>query len=126
MSATAQAMELPAPVLTQTVNDPVGKRDVPSVLLDPQAIYKENVKAVVDDGYVTAAERTLITMGEQQRLRETRMLFQYAAEVDFRSAVEEATGRRVIAFLSAIDVVADVASEMFTLAPSGGTRSRSD
>jgi D-xylose transport system substrate-binding protein len=42
--------------LTQTVNDPVGKRDVPSVLLDPQAIYKDNVKAVVDDGYVTAAD----------------------------------------------------------------------
>jgi D-xylose transport system substrate-binding protein len=36
-----------------TVNDPVGKRDVPSVLLQPKAIFKDNVKDVVDDGYVT-------------------------------------------------------------------------
>ena len=36
-----------------TVNDPVGKRDVPSVLLQPKPITKDNVKDVVDDGYVT-------------------------------------------------------------------------
>jgi D-xylose transport system substrate-binding protein len=36
-----------------TVKDPEGKRDVPSVLLQPKAIFKENVKDVVDDGYVT-------------------------------------------------------------------------
>jgi D-xylose transport system substrate-binding protein len=40
----------------KTVKDPEGNRDVPAVLLDPQAITKENVKAVVDDGYVTKAE----------------------------------------------------------------------
>ncbi len=38
------------------VTDPEGKRDVPSVLLKPQAIYLDSVKAVVDDGYVTKAE----------------------------------------------------------------------
>jgi D-xylose transport system substrate-binding protein len=42
--------------LSQTIRDPQGNRDVPSVLLPPQAIYKDNVKAVVDDGYVTVAE----------------------------------------------------------------------
>jgi uncharacterized protein YbcI len=45
------------------------------------------------------------------------MLFQYAAESEFRRAVEEITGRRVIAFVSGIDVDADVASEVFALAP---------
>jgi D-xylose transport system substrate-binding protein len=40
----------------QTARDPEGNRDVPAVLLDPQAITKENVKAVVDDGFVTKAE----------------------------------------------------------------------
>jgi D-xylose transport system substrate-binding protein len=39
-----------------TVNDPEGKRDVPSVLLQPKAIYKENVKDVVTDGFVTKDE----------------------------------------------------------------------
>ncbi|MDG4806190.1 substrate-binding domain-containing protein [Micromonospora sp. WMMD1120] len=37
----------------QTVKDPEGNRDVPSVLLTPKAIYKENVKDVIADGYVT-------------------------------------------------------------------------
>jgi D-xylose transport system substrate-binding protein len=38
---------------SQTVKDPEGGRDVPSVLLEPKAIYKENVKDVVADGFVT-------------------------------------------------------------------------
>ncbi|MFE9424826.1 sugar ABC transporter substrate-binding protein [Kitasatospora sp. NPDC006697] len=41
---------------TSTVHDPQGNRDVPSVLLQPQAIYKDNVKDVVSDGYVTKAD----------------------------------------------------------------------
>jgi len=39
-----------------TVHDPTGNRDVPSVLLAPKAIYKDNVKDVITDGYVTAAD----------------------------------------------------------------------
>jgi D-xylose transport system substrate-binding protein len=38
------------------VTDPTSKKDVPSVLLDPVAITKDNVKDVVTDGYVTAAD----------------------------------------------------------------------
>ena len=38
----------------QTVKD--GDRDVPSVLLTPKAIYKESVKDVIADGYVTKEE----------------------------------------------------------------------
>ncbi|WP_018655178.1 sugar ABC transporter substrate-binding protein [Actinomadura flavalba] len=40
------------PETTGTVNDPEGKRDVPSVLLAPIGVFKENVKQVVDDGFV--------------------------------------------------------------------------
>jgi D-xylose transport system substrate-binding protein len=40
----------------KTVKDVEGNRDVPAVLLEPQSITKENVKAVVDDGFVTKAE----------------------------------------------------------------------
>ncbi|MCX4234827.1 sugar ABC transporter substrate-binding protein [Streptomyces sp. NPDC020707] len=39
-----------------TVKDPEGKREVPSVLETPLAVYKNNVKDVVDDGYVTKEE----------------------------------------------------------------------
>ncbi|XRQ03562.1 sugar ABC transporter substrate-binding protein [Actinomadura welshii] len=35
-----------------TTNDPEGKRDVPSVLLTPIGVDKENMKKVVDDGFV--------------------------------------------------------------------------
>jgi len=38
------------------VNDPTSKQDVPAVLLTPVAITKDNVKDVVADGFVTAAE----------------------------------------------------------------------
>jgi D-xylose transport system substrate-binding protein len=41
---------------TGTVNDPEGKRDVPSVLLTPVSIFRDNVKDVVDDEFVTAKE----------------------------------------------------------------------
>ncbi|SCG54906.1 sugar ABC transporter substrate-binding protein [Micromonospora coxensis] len=40
----------------QTVKDPEGGRDVAAVLLTPKAIYKENVKDVIADGFVTKDE----------------------------------------------------------------------
>jgi len=40
----------------QVVNDPESKKDVPAKLLTPVAITKANVKAVVDDGFVTKAD----------------------------------------------------------------------
>jgi D-xylose transport system substrate-binding protein len=38
------------------VTDPTTKKDVPAVLLDPVSITKDNVKDVVADGYVSAAD----------------------------------------------------------------------
>jgi D-xylose transport system substrate-binding protein len=43
-------------IATQTEKDPVGKRDVKSVLLEPTLITKDNVKQVIDQGYVKAEE----------------------------------------------------------------------
>ncbi|MEU4782292.1 sugar ABC transporter substrate-binding protein [Micromonospora sp. NPDC023633] len=40
----------------QTVKDPEGGRDVPAVLLTPKLIFKENVKDVIADGFVTKDE----------------------------------------------------------------------
>jgi len=40
----------------QKVTDPESKKDVPAKLLTPIAITKANVKAVIDDGFVTKAE----------------------------------------------------------------------
>jgi uncharacterized protein YbcI len=66
-------------------------------------------------GTLTPAERRLSSLDEHQRLRDMRMLFQYTAEDEFRSAVEEITGRVVIAFISGIDTKSDIASEIFML-----------
>ncbi len=41
---------------TGTVKDTEGNRDVPSVLLDPVSVTKDNVKAVIDDGGQKAAD----------------------------------------------------------------------
>jgi uncharacterized protein YbcI len=69
----------------------------------------------------TPAEESLVRMGEHQRLRDTRMFFQYATEEKFRTAVEEITGRTVRAFVSGVDVERDVSSELFYLEPNGSS-----
>ncbi len=68
---------------------------------------------------LTVAERNLVAMGEHQRLREARLFFQYALEDQFRAIVEQALGRRTLAFVSGIDTQLDVAMEVFTLEPGG-------
>jgi uncharacterized protein YbcI len=65
----------------------------------------------------TPAEKNLVGMGEHQRLRDTRMFFQYASEDEFRSAIEETVGRKVIAFISGTDTEQDVSAELFYFEP---------
>jgi D-xylose transport system substrate-binding protein len=43
-------------IATDTSEDPTGKRDVKSVLLEPFLITKDEVKRVIDEGYVKAEE----------------------------------------------------------------------
>jgi uncharacterized protein YbcI len=74
---------------------------------------------VLEDTF-TPAERNLVTMGQHERLRETRIFFQYATVSEFCDPVERLTGRRVRAFISGIDTRADGASvETFLLHPEG-------
>ena len=65
----------------------------------------------------TPAERSLQAMGEHQRLRDTRIFFQYASTAEFTEAVERVTGRRVKSFISDIDTNTDIACELFVLEP---------
>jgi uncharacterized protein YbcI len=66
---------------------------------------------------LTPAEQNLVAMGEHQRLRDTRMFFQYASVDKFVEIVERRTGRKVRAFVSGIDTRADVSAELFYLEP---------
>ena len=65
----------------------------------------------------TPAERNLAAMGEHQRLRDTRLFFQYASEHVFREAVEQITGRKVRGFVSGLDTQHDISTEVFYLYP---------
>jgi hypothetical protein len=59
-------------------------------------------------------------MGEHERLRETRMFFQYASVPEFCEPVERITGRKVRAFISGTDTHVDgVSVESFILHPEG-------
>jgi uncharacterized protein YbcI len=71
---------------------------------------------------LTPIERTLVSIGEHQRLRDIRALFQHTAEDTFRSAVEDITGRKVVAFSSGFDTNADVATEVFLFERAAGER----
>jgi uncharacterized protein YbcI len=69
---------------------------------------------------LTPAERNLIEMGEHQRLRDMRMFFQYASLKEFCEPIQNITGRKVRAFMSAIDTGAGgIVSELFMLHPEG-------
>jgi uncharacterized protein YbcI len=63
------------------------------------------------------AERTMVEMGEDQRVRETRMFMQVATQASFVSAVEELVARKVRAFASAIDPAPGVIFEVFSFEP---------
>jgi len=75
---------------------------------------------VVLEDTLNHAERNLVKLGEHQRLRETRLFFQYATVREFCEPVERLTGRRVRAFLSGVDTeVEGLSAEMFILHPAG-------
>ena len=63
------------------------------------------------------AERTMVEMGEQQRVREARMFLQTASQDRFIEAVEQLLSRKVRAFASAIDPAQEVVFEVFSFEP---------
>jgi uncharacterized protein YbcI len=75
---------------------------------------------VVLEETFTPAERSMTALGEHQRLRETRLIYQYATIHEFCEPVERLTGRRVKAFVSGTDTAVEGLSvETFILHPDG-------
>lgn len=64
----------------------------------------------------TTAERTLITAGSGEHVRDTRRKFQDAVQQEFVDVVERITDRKVRVFLSQVDVEANLALEFFIFA----------
>ena len=71
---------------------------------------------VMDDALLPA-ESKMVEMGEQQRVRESRMWFQVATAGQFIEKVETITGRTVRAFASASDPDKAVVMENFIFEP---------
>jgi uncharacterized protein YbcI len=74
--------------------------------------------AVVLEETFTPAEKTLIARGESEGIQDIRRRFQRVMADQFRSIVEQATGREVRAFLSETDLDNDIAVEIFLLGAS--------
>ena len=69
-------------------------------------------------------ERSLIRDGKADFVLETRRAYQLTMREDYTAGIEEITGRRVIAFLSANHIDPDIAIESFVLAPQDDGRPR--
>jgi uncharacterized protein YbcI len=85
---------------------------------------QEDLITVVLRDTLTRGERTLVDGGEEKHVLETRMMYQQRMRGAIVAAVEELTGRRVLAFLSANHIDPDLAIESIVLEPvsSGGER----
>jgi uncharacterized protein YbcI len=79
-------------------------------------INRDSVMILLGDT-LTKGERSLAGKGMSDHVLETRRLYQRAMREDLIGAVEEHTGRRVIAFMSDNHIDPDVAAEVFVLEP---------
>jgi uncharacterized protein YbcI len=68
-------------------------------------------------GGFTTVERTMLDTGQVEPVYRMRRTFQEVMEEEFRTIVEEATGRKVIAYMSTVHVNPDLAAELFVLEP---------
>ena len=70
-------------------------------------------------GVYTEVEKTMIELQRHTIVAETRNAFQLAMQEKFITAVEQLSGRRVLAFMSDSNVGPDLELELFVLEPDG-------
>jgi uncharacterized protein YbcI len=68
-------------------------------------------------GIYTRVEKTMIELGRQAVVRETRAAFDGAMQREFIAEVERVFGRRVVAFISSHHVAPDLEVKIFQLQP---------
>ena len=81
--------------------------------------FNDNLVTVVVQDLMTRGEQSLIRDGRAQLVLDTRKAFQQTMRNDLTAGVEQITGRRVTAFLSANHLDPDIAIESFMLGPPG-------
>ena len=84
-----------------------------------RTVFHGNRIIVFLEDIYTPVERTLIDAGDFEQVKATRQSFQMAMRGPFTEAVEEITGRKVIAFMSQVHRDPDMAAEIFVLGEDG-------
>jgi uncharacterized protein YbcI len=79
--------------------------------------FSDDLVTVVVRDLLTKGERSLVRDGRADLVLDLRRAYQMTMGDELSGGVEEITGRRVIAFLSANHIDPDVAIESFVLAP---------
>jgi uncharacterized protein YbcI len=77
-------------------------------------VLDDLVVCVLRNGF-TAVEQTMMDEGQQDKVVEMRHNFQTMMGLRYKEAIEELTGRKVIAFLSQAHVEPDITLEVFML-----------
>ena len=80
-----------------------------------QAFYRNEVVVVILQDAMTTTERTLTAAGKGEAVLATRRALEEVIRPDLVSAVEQLTGCKVKAFMSAHNLEPDLAAEVFVL-----------
>ena len=80
---------------------------------------RDNIVVVLLEDTLTKGERQLVAKGRDARVLDYRAEFQAAMREDAIAKIEELTGRKVAAFMSANHIDPDLAAEVFVLEPDG-------
>ena len=86
----------------------------------PTNINQESAVVLLQDT-LTKAERRLAENGKADHVMRGRHGFQVVMQADLIHIIEQETGRKVIAFMSANHFDPDMAVEVFVFEPSGDT-----
>jgi len=82
-----------------------------------RSVVNDNSVLVLLEDSLTKAERRLADSGRAEHVLATRHEFQKVMRDDLVQVVEEALGRKVIAFMSTNHIDPDMAAEVFVLEP---------
>ena len=81
----------------------------------------KDVLVCVLESVLLPAETKMVALGDQNRVRDSRVTYQAATAGDFVAVVEGIVGRKVRAFASGVDPDKDVAFETFYFERNGDT-----
>lgn len=84
---------------------------------EAKTYYQDELVVCLLRGGVTRVEQTLHEGGRLDAVAQQRLAFQEVMSDRFKAVVEQATGRRVIGFMSGYQQEPDMICEVFILAP---------